>query len=57
MLKKKYYCDYAEGRCKLKKCDHYDSCVRAEKINYDAWIDAFEKDKSEELNRLMRGGV
>ena len=57
MLKRKYSCDYIQGRCKLIKCDRYKSCVREAKRNFEAWKKAFEKNKREELDKLMRGGL
>lgn len=57
MLKRKYSCDYIQGICKLIKCDRYKSCVRETKRNFEAWKKAFEKNKREELDKLMRGGL
>lgn len=57
MLKRKYACDYAQGRCKLTKCDWYKFCTKDEKRNFEAWKKAFEKNKRDELEKLMRGGL
>lgn len=57
MLKRKYPCDYVQGRCKLSKCDCYMLCTKEAKKNFEAWKKAYEKDKREELDKLMRGGL
>lgn len=57
MLKRIYVCDYAKGRCKLTQCDRYKSCTKDEKRNFEAWKKAFEKNKRDELEKLMRGGL
>lgn len=55
MLKRKYVCEYVQGGCKLRKCDRYISCTKEVKRNFEAWKKAFEDDKWEELDKLMRG--
>lgn len=57
MLKRKYSCDYVQGRCKLSKCDRYMLCAKIAKKNFEAWKKAYEKNKREELDKLMRGGL
>lgn len=57
MLKHKYSCDYVQGRCKLRKCDRYKSCAKKAKKNFEAWKKAYETNKREELDKLMRGGL
>ena len=57
MLKHKYSCNYVQGICKLRKCDRYKSCVKKAKKNFQAWKKAYEKNKREELDKLMRGGL
>jgi len=55
-LKHKYFCEDVNGRCKLEKCPKYSSCVKKEKKNFETWINAFNKSKKEELERLVKGG-
>lgn len=57
MLKLKYSCDYVQGRCKLIKCDRYKSCAKKEKKNFRDWEWAYEKNKREEFDKLMRGDL
>ena len=57
MLKRKYSCDYVQGRCNLIKCDRYRLCAKEAKKNFEAWKKAYEKNKREELDKLMRGGL
>lgn len=57
MLKRKYSCDYVRGRCKLRKCDRYMLCAKEAKKNFAAWKKAYKKNKREELDKLMRGGL
>lgn len=52
-----FLCNYVQGRCKLKKCDRYKLCLKKEKENLKAWKRAYETDQSEELDKLMRGGL
>lgn len=57
ILKLKYFCDYVQGKCKLKKCKHYNSCTKNAKKNFEVWMKAYLKDNQEELEKMMRGSV
>lgn len=57
MLKYKYPCDYVQGKCKRRKCDRYKSCTKNAKKNLEAWIRAFETNKREAFDKLMRGDL
>ena len=47
-MKLKFFCDYINGKCKLKECSLYD---------YEIWRREFYNNKKKDLEKLMRGGM
>lgn len=51
-----YMCEEMGGRCRLKKCSKYKSCSKLQKKNYLNWIEAYQNDRKETVEKLMEGG-
>lgn len=55
-LNRLYMCEEMGGRCRLKKCSKYKSCSKLQKKNYLNWIEAYQNDRKETVEKLMEGG-
>lgn len=55
ILESKYFCETANGICKLNKCKVYNVCCKKEKKKYEAWKHAYHNDKKKEIMRLTEG--
>lgn len=58
MLTQRYTCDdpNVKGKCKRNKCSKYDYCCKDAKINYEIWLDAYNKDNRDLMKILKLGG-
>lgn len=53
----RYQCSDTGQICGLKNCKKYNYCMKAAKINYEAWRHAYDNNRKAEMERLMRGGI
>lgn len=49
-------CEERGGGCILKRCSKYKRCSKLQKKNYLNWIEAYQNDRKETLEKLMEGG-